>query len=146
MMRVHQLSPNPLWFVVAVVLAVVAVPLGTGAQERVGNATAGISLVPPPGWHVTSMQDVLRNRSQLRPPDAELEAGLQRATAPLFAFSKYQEPYPTLNPTVQVVLRPRPRLFLRRQQRCYGSRLQPFKRRFPTSRSLSRSRTSRFPV
>ena len=108
MMRVHRLSPNPLWFVFTVVLAAVSVPLGTVAQERVGNATAGISIVPPPGWHVTSMQDVLRNRSQLRLPDAELEAGLQRATAPLFAFSKYQEPYATLNPTVQVVLRPRP--------------------------------------
>ena len=89
-------------------IAVLALRLDTGAQERVGNATAGISIVPPPGWHVTSMQDVLRNRSQLRLPDAELEAGLQRATAPLFAFSKYQEPYATLNPTVQVVLRPRP--------------------------------------
>jgi hypothetical protein len=54
------------------------------------------------------MEDVLRNRFKLRLPDAQLEAGLQRATAPLFAFSRYQEPHATLNPTVQVVLRPRP--------------------------------------
>ena len=103
-----QTSAKRLWFVTAGILAVLAVPFGTRAQERVGNATAGISLVPPTGWHVTSMQEVLRNRSRVRLPDAELEAGLQRATAPLFVFSKYPEPYATLNPTVQVVLRPRP--------------------------------------
>jgi len=55
------------------------------------------------------MQDVLNNRSQARLSDRELEAGLQRAAAPLFAFSKYQEPSATLNPTVQIVLRPLPK-------------------------------------
>ena len=105
------MNPNissPVWIVITGVLAVLALPTGTRAQERVGNATAGISIVPPAGWHVTSMQEVMRNRSQVRLPDAQLEAGLQRATAPLFVFSKYQEPHATLNPTVQVVLRPRP--------------------------------------
>jgi hypothetical protein len=79
-----------------------------GAQSRFDNATAGISITPPAGWHVTSMQQVMDNRAQVRLPDEELTAGLQRATAPLFVFSKYPEPHPTLNPTVQVVLRPRP--------------------------------------
>ena len=83
-------------------------PSGMLAQERIGNATAGISIVPPAGWHVTSMQQVMQNRSQMRLPDEQLQAGLQRATAPLFVFSKYQEPHAALNPTVQVVLRPRP--------------------------------------
>ena len=54
------------------------------------------------------MQQVTQNRSQMRLPDEQLQAGLQRATAPLFVFSKYQEPHAALNPTVQVVLRPRP--------------------------------------
>lgn len=103
-----QNSSRPLCFAIGVVLAVLVLPFATRAQERVGNATAGISIVPPSGWHVTSMQEVMQNRSRVRLPDAQLEAGLQRATAPLFVFSKYQEPHPTLNPTVQVVLRPRP--------------------------------------
>ena len=54
------------------------------------------------------MQQVLENRSKVRLPDAELQAGLQRAAAPLFAFAKYPEPYAGLNPTLQIVLRPSP--------------------------------------
>jgi len=78
------------------------------AQQRYTNHTAGISVTPPPGWTVVSMQQVMENRSKVRLPDSELQAGLQRATAPLFAFAKYPEPYGGLNPTVQVVLRPAP--------------------------------------
>src|SRR5215208_3704076 len=92
----------------ALLALMLAGPIIGAAQQRIENATAGISIVPPSGWHVTSMQAVMRNRSQVRLPDAELQAGLQRATAPLFVFSKYQEPHATLNPTVQIVLRPRP--------------------------------------
>lgn len=98
-------------FVITLVLAAF-LPVGlapaVGAQERVSSATAGISLVRPAGWHVMTMPQVMSNRSEVRVPDAELQAGLQRATAPLFVFSKYPEPFPRLNPTVQVVLRPRP--------------------------------------
>ena len=83
-------------------------PQTGSAPQRVENATAGISLVPPAGWHVVSMQDVMRNRSTVRLPDQELQAGLQRAATPLFVFSKYPEPSTQLNPTVQVVLRPMP--------------------------------------
>ena len=88
--------------------AAIAIASTVHAQERVVSATAGISLIPPAGWHVVSMPQVMSNRSKVRVPDAKLEAGLQRATAPLFVFSKYPEPFPRLNPTVQVVLRPRP--------------------------------------
>ena len=88
--------------------AAIGLASGVDAQERVANETAGISLVPPAGWHVISMSQVMSNRSKVRVPDAGLQAGLQRATAPLFVFSKYPEPFPRLNPTVQVVLRPRP--------------------------------------
>ena len=78
------------------------------AQSRFESPTAGLSIAPPAGWHVTSMQRVMDNRAQVRLPDAELTAGLQRATAPLVVFSKYPEPHATLNPTAQVVLRPLP--------------------------------------
>src|SRR5690242_5423120 len=77
-------------------------------QERFTNQTAGISLVPPAGWQVISMQSVIENRGKLRLSDAQLQAGIQRATAPLFVFAKYPEPFTGINPTVQIVLRPKP--------------------------------------
>ena len=80
----------------------------SAAQSRFENATAGISLMPPAGWHVMSMQSVMENRAKVRLPDDQLTAGLQRAAAPLFVFSKYPESHSALNPTVQVVLRPAP--------------------------------------
>jgi len=86
----------------------IVVSVGIQAQQRVENATAGISIVPPAGWHATPIQEVLRNRSKVRLSDRELDEGLTRATAPLFVFSKYQEPSATLNPTLQIVLRPLP--------------------------------------
>ena len=93
--------------VAALLLALILAP-GLIAQERFSNATAGISLSPPAGWAVVSMQEVMQNRAKVRLSDSELQAGLQRATAPLFVFAKYPEPHPTLNPTLQVVLRPSP--------------------------------------
>jgi hypothetical protein len=103
-----QITVNPIRLVATVMIVCIVSPFSTQAQQRVANATAGISVVPPAGWHVASMQDVLRNRSEARLSDRKLEAGLQRAAPPLFAFSKYQEPSATLNPTVQIVLRPLP--------------------------------------
>jgi len=95
--------------VVGVLVASVCLVATVGAaQSRFDNPTAGISITPPAGWHVISMQRVMQNRAQVRLGDDELAAGFQRATAPLFVFSKYPEPHPALNPTVQVVLRPAP--------------------------------------
>ena len=111
-----------------VVVSVVAL---LGAQDRVASATAGISLVPPPGWHVISMPQVMNNRSQVRVPDAELQAGLQRATAPLFVFSKHPEPFPGLNPTVQVVLRPRPASLPKSSTALLAAATETLRRAFP---------------
>ena len=100
-----RVNPSVLGVLVASVCLVATVG---AAQSRVDNPTAGISITPPAGWHVISMQRVMQNRAQVRLGDDELAAGFQRATAPLFVFSKYPEPHPALNPTVQVVLRPAP--------------------------------------
>lgn len=74
--------------------------------ERFSNATAGFSLVRPAGWQTASLQQVQANREGIRLTDPELQAAIQSATAPLFVFTKYQEPFPGLNPSVQVMLRP----------------------------------------
>ena len=75
--------------------------------ERVENETAGIAVVRPAGWHTTSLDTVQANRNRVRLADAELQRLIQtRATAPLFVFSKHAEPYPGLNPSIQITLRP----------------------------------------
>ena len=78
-----------------------------GSPQHFENATAGIRLTRPAGWHTASLQTVQENRERVRLSDAELQAAMQKfATAPLFVFMKYPEPHPSLNPSVQVTLRP----------------------------------------
>ena len=75
--------------------------------QRFESATAGIALARPAGWRTASLQMVEQNRARVRLSDGELEAAMQRAaTAPLFAFIKHPEPYPDINPTIQITVRP----------------------------------------
>ena len=77
------------------------------AQELVRHATAGIELLRPAGWHDATLADVQANRARLRLSDPQLERALQtRSALPLLVFTKYREPHPGLNPSVQVTLRP----------------------------------------
>jgi hypothetical protein len=89
------------------VLAVASSPAAEQLGERLENETAGIAVVRPAGWHTTSLDTVQENRNRVRLADPELQRLIQtRATAPLFVFSKYAEPYPGLNPSIQITLRP----------------------------------------
>jgi hypothetical protein len=77
------------------------------APQRFENATAGIALTRPAGWQTQTLQAVQQNRERVQLSDSELQAALQKfATAPLFVFTKYTEPHPRLNPSIQVTLRP----------------------------------------
>jgi len=76
------------------------------AQERVDSPEAGIALTVPVGWHRATLEQVQANRERVRLPDAELQQALAtRSAMPLFTFTKYEEPYPRLNPSLQVTLR-----------------------------------------
>ena len=112
------------------------------AQERFSNQTAGISLVPPAGWQVVSMQDVMENRGKLRRPDAQLQAGIQRATAPLFVFAKYSEPFNGINPTVQVVLRPKPGSLGQSPTGILQASVATLQRAFPDYRQIESVRST----
>jgi hypothetical protein len=95
--------------VIAVVCGVSLAPAHAqnAGPQRFENATAGISLSRPAGWQTASLQTLQENRERVQLSDAELQAALQKAaTAPLFAFMKYPEPNPNLNPSIQVTLRP----------------------------------------
>jgi len=74
---------------------------------RFENATAGIALTRPAGWVTASLQTVQENRERLQLSDQDFQAAMQKAaTAPLFVFMKHPEPHPSLNPSIQVTLRP----------------------------------------
>ena len=76
------------------------------AQERVEHAAAGISLTRPAGWHTATLAQVQANREQTKLSDRELQAALAtRSALPVIVFTKYREPHPGLNPSVQVTLR-----------------------------------------
>ena len=111
-------------------------------QERFGNPTAGISIAPPAGWHVMSMQQVLDNRAKVRVPDDRLQAGLQSATAPLFVFAKYSEPHAGLNPTIQVVLRPRPASLPESATAILAATVPTLQRTFPDFRFVESIRST----
>jgi hypothetical protein len=94
---------------VALVASVLLAPAAAqdAAPQRFENTTAGISLARPAGWQTASLQQVQENRERIQLPDAELQAALRKAaTAPLFVFTKYAEPHPDVNPSIQVTLRP----------------------------------------
>jgi hypothetical protein len=64
-------------------------------------------LIRPAGWHTASLQDVQATRERVRLSDRDLQVALAKyATAPLFVFTKHAEPYPGLNPSIQITLRP----------------------------------------
>jgi hypothetical protein len=76
------------------------------AQERVEHQSAGISLTRPAGWHTATIAQIQANREQTKLSDSGLQAALAtRSALPLIVFTKYDEPHPGLNPSVQITLR-----------------------------------------
>ena len=89
------------------VLAVLAT-LGTTVlgQDRIENASAGLTLDKPSGWQTASAADIQANRERVRLPDAEFQRALvTRSALPIVALMKYPEPYESLNPSIQITLR-----------------------------------------
>jgi hypothetical protein len=98
--------------IVAIVLFLTVVQSAVGGATqptRVENATAGISIEPPPGWHTATVSQMAENREKIRLSDAELEKAVKaQATPALFAFMKHPEPYDNINPSISIILRPAP--------------------------------------
>lgn len=71
------------------------------------NPTAGFTITKPESWVFATTEQIATNRASVRLKDKELEEQLkQRASTPLIAIMKHQEPYDDINPSVQVLLRP----------------------------------------
>ena len=68
---------------------------------------AKIEVRKPEGWHFQSLQAALENRAAVKMNDDEFQKMVQQlATTPLVVFSRHEEPYDKLNPTIQLLLRP----------------------------------------
>lgn len=138
----YRISQNTRRIAASFLLLCAASSARLHAQERFSNETAGISLIPPPGWQVVSMQQVMDNRGQLRLPDSQLQAGIQRATAPLFVFAKYAEPFNGINPTVQIVLRPKPASLGTSPAGILQATIRTLQRAFPDYRQIEPVRSA----
>jgi hypothetical protein len=110
------------------------------AQERVDSPESGIALTVPVGWHRATLEQVQANRERVRLPDAELQQALAtRSALPLFTFTKYEEPYPRLNPSLQVTLRAG---LPGTATELLAMALEPMRRGFPDFRILSAVRAT----
>lgn len=71
------------------------------------SETARIELVKPQGWHFMDLESVAKHRAAAKLKDEDMQQAIfELATAPLFAATKYPEPYEALNPSLQVLVRP----------------------------------------
>src|SRR5262245_44838968 len=77
------------------------------AVEIVSNQTIGIEVAKPAAWQHLTAEANAQNLRNIEMDDKEFQEMVAKyATAPIVAFSKYAEPYPDVNPTFKVNLRP----------------------------------------
>ena len=80
-------------------------PDGPASSDTFSDAGLGFSITKPSDWHFISGETLKADRNTIRLSDAELEQLAKRnANAPLVVFTRYPEPYPTLNPSASVTL------------------------------------------
>ncbi len=77
------------------------------ADDLFQSSAVGLELRKPASWVFLTSEDVKANRERIRLKDGELEQAIrERASLPLVVAAKYPEPHGSLNPTVQVGVRP----------------------------------------
>ncbi|NIP99434.1 MAG: hypothetical protein GWM98_25990 [Nitrospinaceae bacterium] len=65
----------------------------------------GFSITKPEGWQTMSKEMVQASRDAMKWNDEQLEKMVkENGNAPLVVFTRHQEPYPTLNPSVSVTV------------------------------------------
>jgi hypothetical protein len=73
------------------------------------HAGAGISITKPMDWKYLSPEMAVAARQSVKLDDQELEKMIkENPNAPLVVLTRYQEPYPTLNPSVSINMTPMP--------------------------------------
>jgi hypothetical protein len=93
------------WSVTLLLLGVACA--ASADSNRFESPTAGIAFLKPESWLFASMQSTLENREKVRLDDEELDRQMKaQANPPLAVVLKHPEPYPDVNATFQVGLRP----------------------------------------
>lgn len=88
--------------------AAVAAPATTqGKAERLSNATLGLSIDKPKSWVTltAAANEANLGRAEFNSPEFQKQVQAY-ASVPLFAFTKFAEPYPDVNPSIKVNTRP----------------------------------------
>lgn len=131
-------KPTLAWTGCIVVALVGMAVLAAETPDRLENPTAGIVVVKPTGWHVGTIQQVEANRAKVRMNDEELQKAIaQSASAPLFVFTRHAEPYDSLNPSIQVALRPLGPLVGRSAVEIMQVAVEPLRKAFKDFRLVS---------
>jgi hypothetical protein len=80
-------------------------PMETKASEVFHHTGAGFSVTKPADWKYLSPEMVKTASETTKWNDAELEKAIKaNPNSPLVVLTRYQEPYPTLNPSVSVTM------------------------------------------
>ncbi len=92
-------------------LAISLFGLSSAAVAQVGqtvvNQTLGLEVTKPNDWQHLTAEANAENLRRLHTDDPEFQQAIAKyASAPVIAFTKYAEPYPDLNPSFKINVRP----------------------------------------
>lgn len=93
--------------VLAIGAAAAAPTANPRAVERLSNATLGVSIDKPKSWITLTAAANAANLGKVEFNSPEFQKQVQAyASVPLFAFTKFREPYADVNPSVKINTRP----------------------------------------
>lgn len=91
----------------ALAATLAAFPVFAGEPEIFRNPTARLELTKPADWHFMTADQNQANLAATEFSDAELKAQIAKyATVPMVVIVKHREPYPDLNPSFKINMRP----------------------------------------
>lgn len=91
----------------AIALVLLAAPAVALAPEIIRNETIGLQITKPEAWYTLTAEANAANLGRVEFDDRAIEEAVARyATAPVVAFSKYEEPYDDVNPSIKINIRP----------------------------------------
>ena len=77
------------------------------SSEHLVNQTLGLEISKPAKWVHLTAEENAKNLNEAFKNDAEFQNILAKyATIPIFAFTKFPEPYTDLNPSIKINARP----------------------------------------